>query len=278
MKLCAGIFVVKNEDIVIRLSEPLLKFRSLDEIKETLLHEMIHAFLFIERVEAGRDGHGPRFVDKMKEINSNTGLNITVYHSFHDEVDFYRTHIWKCNGKCNKKPPNFGLVKRSMNRATGKNDYWWREHEKNCGGVFEKIAGKGKEDKKVGKKVLKEKGKEIEKKVEMEKHNSKDKNKEIDKEKIKKVDKENINIVSSEEEIRNQRIKFMNKDNNINNDGKKEKLNNISNQSIPTNLSNQSNLTNRDKNIVNKVQLKSSQVDNLNNQLSIDIYLNNVKK
>jgi len=70
----------------------------------------------------------------------------------------------------------------------------------------------------------------------------------------------------------------MNKDNNINNDGKKEKLNNISNQSIPTNLSNQSNLTNRDKNIVNKVQLKSSQVDNLNNQLSIDIYLNNVKK
>ena len=31
----------------IRLSEPLLKFRSTADLKNTLLHEMIHAFLYV---------------------------------------------------------------------------------------------------------------------------------------------------------------------------------------------------------------------------------------
>ena len=180
MKLCAGLFVAKGDDTVIRLSEPLLKFRSYDEIKETLLHEMIHAYLFIENVESGRDGHGPRFVEKMNEINKNTGLNITVYHSLHDEVDFYRTHIWKCNGSCNKKPPHYGIVKRSMNRAPSKNDYWWNEHQKSCGGVFEKIAGKVKSIK--------------------------------ENDKLKTIKNVKDNSVENDEEIMKKRIKFISKD------------------------------------------------------------------
>ena len=60
----------------------------------------------------------------MKQINDFTNLNITVYHryillvkfylfltinlqfyqlflnSFHDEVDLFRKHIWKCDGSC----------------------------------------------------------------------------------------------------------------------------------------------------------------------------------
>jgi len=36
--------------------------------------------------------------------------------------------------------PFFGYVKRSMNRAPGKNDRWWADHQGKCQGVFEKVA------------------------------------------------------------------------------------------------------------------------------------------
>ena len=140
MTVCAGIFSVRGNDISIRLSEPLLKFRSVIEIKETLLHEMTHAYLFMKRIEAGRDGHGPKFLEKIGQINKITGLNLTVYHTFYDEVDYYKTHIWKCNGKCQNDKPYYGFVKRSMNRPPGENDYWWAQHKANCGGTFTKIS------------------------------------------------------------------------------------------------------------------------------------------
>ena len=31
-----------------------------------------------------------------QRINDASGSNISVYHSFHDEVDAYRNHWWKC--------------------------------------------------------------------------------------------------------------------------------------------------------------------------------------
>ena len=52
----------------------------------------------------------------MNSINAVTGFNITIYHSFHDEVENLRKHIWRCNGKCQNKPPFYGYVKRAMNR------------------------------------------------------------------------------------------------------------------------------------------------------------------
>src|SRR5262249_15997101 len=64
---------------------------------------------------------------------------VTVYHTFHDEVDSYRTHVWQCNGPCRSQPPLFGLVKRSMNRPPSKNDIWWEKHEEECGGTYTKI-------------------------------------------------------------------------------------------------------------------------------------------
>lgn len=141
MTLCAGVFSVKNDEAVIRLSEPLLKFRTVNEIKETLLHEMIHAWVYIEDLDMSddRSGHGSNFKLKMYEINKNTGLNITVYHSFHDEVDYYRKHVWRCDGPCKNKAPYYGYVKRAVNRPPGKYDNWWGDHEKSCGGVFNKI-------------------------------------------------------------------------------------------------------------------------------------------
>ena len=76
---------------VVRLSKPLLKYRSFDELLETLLHELIHAWLFLTKDrktrDIGRDGHGPDFLAKMNEINNTTGLRLSVYHGFRDEVD-----------------------------------------------------------------------------------------------------------------------------------------------------------------------------------------------
>ena len=62
------------------------------------------------------DGHGPAFHEHMFRINKATGTKISVYHSFHDEVDNYRTHWWQCDGPCRSRKPFCGLVKRTMNR------------------------------------------------------------------------------------------------------------------------------------------------------------------
>ncbi|KAH8852407.1 SprT-like domain-containing protein Spartan [Schistosoma japonicum] len=141
MTLCAGVckFQRRHGICSISLSEPLLKFRPRKDLVETLLHEMIHAFLFVTRRDKDRDDHGPNFKSHMHRINSLAGLNITVYHSFHDEVDTYRTHWWRCTGPCRYRPPYFGYVKRSMNRAPGPKDAWWAQHQATCMGKFIKI-------------------------------------------------------------------------------------------------------------------------------------------
>ena len=58
---------------------------------------MIHAFLFLTKRDRDRDGHGPDFRAHMKRINDAAGTSITVYHSFHQEVEVHRGHWWKCN-------------------------------------------------------------------------------------------------------------------------------------------------------------------------------------
>jgi hypothetical protein len=84
-------------------------------------------------------GHGLGFQLLANAINDHGNYDITIYHTFHDEVDSYRTHVWQCDGSCRTQPPYFGLVKRSMNRAPGKGDTWWAKHEAECGGTYTKI-------------------------------------------------------------------------------------------------------------------------------------------
>ncbi|XP_035224881.1 sprT-like domain-containing protein Spartan [Stegodyphus dumicola] len=100
---------------------------------------MIHAYLFVTENNKDRSGHGPEFLSHMHRINKETGARITVFHNFHDEVEVYRTHWWKCDGPCQNKHPFFGIVKRAMNRAPGPNDNWWAQHQATCGGKFIKI-------------------------------------------------------------------------------------------------------------------------------------------
>ncbi|NXM49979.1 SPRTN protein, partial [Gymnorhina tibicen] len=123
----------------IRLSEPLLKLRPRKDLVETLLHEMIHALLFVTHNDKDRESHGPEFCKHMRRINLLTGANVTIYHNFYDEVNVYRQHWWRCNGPCQKRAPYFGYVKRSMNRAPSAHDFWWDEHQRTCGGTFTKV-------------------------------------------------------------------------------------------------------------------------------------------
>ncbi|XP_004620382.3 DNA-dependent metalloprotease SPRTN isoform X1 [Sorex araneus] len=141
MTLCAGICSYEGRGGMcsIRLSEPLLKLRPRKDLVETLLHEMIHAYLFVTNNDKDREGHGPEFCKHMHRINRLTGANITIYHTFHDEVDEYRRHWWRCDGPCQHRKPYYGYVKRATNRAPSAHDYWWAEHQKTCGGTFIKI-------------------------------------------------------------------------------------------------------------------------------------------
>ena len=71
MTRCAGLCYYSKRlgDCSIRLSECLLQYRPFSDLVNTLLHEMIHAYIFLTEKVLDRDGHGPVFQRKMKEIN-----------------------------------------------------------------------------------------------------------------------------------------------------------------------------------------------------------------
>lgn len=152
LTLSAGICSYEKEGYCnIRLSESLLRYRTTKECKEILLHEMIHAYLFLKKQNKKLPAHGKEFIWHMNRVNEITGLNVTVYHNFHNEVNHYRKHIWRCTvcvtlyifllqGDCRLKPPYFGYIKRSRNIAPGPRDRWWRNHAINCGGTFVKLG------------------------------------------------------------------------------------------------------------------------------------------
>ncbi|KAL5281369.1 SPRTN family protein [Megaselia abdita] len=165
MYSCAGICYSRRnrmgQQVTIRLSEPLLKLRSRKDLVETLLHEMIHAYCFVLNIREGNGGHGPNFKKIMFGINKVAGTNITVYHSFHDEVDVYKTHVWRCNGVCQNREPFLGYVKRTSNRAPGPNDFWWAGHQSSCGGMFLKVKEPEKKKRLTAKELKSLKSKEI---------------------------------------------------------------------------------------------------------------------
>lgn len=144
MTRCAGICYLKNSQITIRLSRKLLQYRPFSDTINTLLHEMIHAFLFLTAKRAtyiDRDGHGPAFTSLADRINRHCGSSITVYHTFSEEVLHCQQHVWRCTGKCREWPPYFGWVRRAMNRAPQPADRWFGEHQSKCGGQFVKVDG-----------------------------------------------------------------------------------------------------------------------------------------
>uniref|UniRef100_A0A914X9A1 SprT-like domain-containing protein n=1 Tax=Plectus sambesii TaxID=2011161 RepID=A0A914X9A1_9BILA len=102
MTTCAGLCCYEGRGGLcsIRLSQPLLSLRPRKDLVETLLHEMIHAFLFVKERNRDHDGHGPHFQSHMHRINHIARTNITIYHSFHAEVANFKQHWWRCQGAC----------------------------------------------------------------------------------------------------------------------------------------------------------------------------------
>ncbi|KAI8422820.1 hypothetical protein MSG28_006565 [Choristoneura fumiferana] len=141
MYSCAGVCSYEGRGGLcdIALSEPLLKLRPRKDLVETLLHEMIHAFLFVTSRDQDRDGHGPNFQAHMHRINNAAGLKISIYHDFHEEVQLYQTHWWRCDGPCQSRRPHYGIVRRTCNKPPGPSDTWWSCHQRNCGGTFVKF-------------------------------------------------------------------------------------------------------------------------------------------
>uniref|UniRef100_A0A8C5Q1K4 SprT-like domain-containing protein n=1 Tax=Leptobrachium leishanense TaxID=445787 RepID=A0A8C5Q1K4_9ANUR len=117
---------------VIRLSEPILKQRPRKDVVEILLHEMIHAYMYVTKKKD--DGaHGTVFLHYMKRINAASGANITVTHHFYAEMRALRKHWWQCNGPCGK------IIRRATNRTPTMTAAWRRRHGVECGGEFIKI-------------------------------------------------------------------------------------------------------------------------------------------
>ncbi|VDL64770.1 unnamed protein product [Nippostrongylus brasiliensis] len=123
---CAGVCSYEGRGGMcsIRLSLPLLKLRPRKDLVETLLHEMIHAFLFVTRRDRDRDGHGQQFQFHMHRINRMANVNITIYHSFHDEVAVYKQHIWR------SVPSLFSRVKTFVKSSTGEPEGYGQRKKK----------------------------------------------------------------------------------------------------------------------------------------------------
>ncbi|XP_053568189.1 DNA-dependent metalloprotease SPRTN-like [Bombina bombina] len=133
---CAGLcsYQRKSGKCTINLSKPLLKRRSRKDLIESLLHEMIHAYLCINNIKES-DMHGPVFCSHMQRINTAGRFHITTYHTFHKEIEFYDNKWYRCDGPCNTKKPYYGFcVPYSCAKPS-----WWDQHKTNCGGKFKKV-------------------------------------------------------------------------------------------------------------------------------------------
>lgn len=102
---------------------------------------MIHAYISLK---GGRDTgeHGVVFHSHMKRINDQAGTNITVYHSFNDEVSYLRKYIWRCSGAtCQAAHPYCGYVSLPTKRRPSKWDKAYRLHlERGCTGTFQQVS------------------------------------------------------------------------------------------------------------------------------------------
>jgi predicted SprT family Zn-dependent metalloprotease len=116
----------------IRLSLPLLTpllanspFGN-NELISTLAHEMIHQWQY--DILKRRPNHGPDFLRKMREMNRDGGLAITVYHALKKEVQALSRFAWRC-GRC-------GRVYRRQRRTIQPR----RHHCGSCRGVLHEIS------------------------------------------------------------------------------------------------------------------------------------------
>ncbi|CAL9067059.1 unnamed protein product, partial [Musa banksii] len=141
----------------IHLSKPLLKTCTASDLKNVLLHEMIHAFLWIEYNNKDHSDHGPSFQDMMNSINSNSvidpqrpigGYNITIDHGFQKDHNDDGVHQWICElcGEVILSTTNRGPSADDCIENVGPDAFCdnplchWHSHNKQCSGRYSKCG------------------------------------------------------------------------------------------------------------------------------------------
>ncbi|EEC74777.1 hypothetical protein OsI_10554 [Oryza sativa Indica Group] len=128
---------------IILLSRSLYEHHTDLDLKNALLHEMIHAYMCIKDSNDNHSDHGPKFQKLMNTINLNSvadphrplgGYSITVFHEIRKK--FY---IHKCEscGDLIKSTKIKGPSQDDCIEAMGANDL----HKKRCTGSYHRVQG-----------------------------------------------------------------------------------------------------------------------------------------
>eukprot|EP01084_Bolivina_argentea_P306178 529032_1 len=183
-KINAGLCTNISNFCTISLSVQLLQFRPTKDLIETLLHEMIHSYLFIKQLHhKEKTHHGARFLTIMnvinyicnignikKHLNNKYKLNIWIRHNYLSELDAMKSHKWQCN-QCKQ------IIFRPYCRAPGPHEKWWNKHLLQCGGIYKVIELNNKKrlsnDEWEMKKKLKRKEKEKQKQLKKQERDNK---------------------------------------------------------------------------------------------------------
>ncbi|XP_058059542.1 uncharacterized protein LOC131210327 [Anopheles bellator] len=127
-----------NGRYTIALNAALLVLRPRIEIISIILHEMIHAYLKVEKVKEPNGGHGDNFRKMMTFLNSMLQTSISFSHKLNNTSMLCRTQWYRCTGICHNYKPFHGIV-RSIEGAPGLHNEWWKKHADCCGGTYYKI-------------------------------------------------------------------------------------------------------------------------------------------
>ncbi|XP_049536297.1 DNA-dependent metalloprotease dvc-1-like [Anopheles darlingi] len=122
----------------IALNAPLLALRPRIEIISVILHEMIHAFLKLEKIIEPDNGHGDNFRKIMIFLNNMLQTNISFSHKLYNTNMLCRTQWYRCTGICHNYKPFHGIV-RSTEGPPSLHNEWWKDHSDSCGGTYYKI-------------------------------------------------------------------------------------------------------------------------------------------
>lgn len=117
-------FTGADDDIVICLSRPLLDKAKRSDIVETLLHEMIHAYLMVIGREDYEE-HGRRFMAELDRLNKALGVRMECEHDIDTDTEALKPYLWRCNGRCEAEQ------RRANKREPGES-----HHEPGCDGEF----------------------------------------------------------------------------------------------------------------------------------------------
>ena len=126
-----------TSECIIELSSSLLQYRTTKEIIQTLIHEMIHSYIYInKKINHDRTKHGSRFSSIMNVINhicKDCKLHVTVRHNFFEEIKINKSCKWQYNGICKR------VIYRPWYKQPGKHEIWWNRHQNECGGTYQQI-------------------------------------------------------------------------------------------------------------------------------------------